>query len=97
MTDIKHTEDGDLDLSGGDLAYAVSDVQHRKDILLSRKGDYKEHPALGVDAADYVNETDPEGLLRTIRKEFTSDGMRVTKVSLNARGELETDAHYENS
>ncbi len=96
MTDIKHTDTGDLDLSAGDLLYVESDNQHQKDILLAHKGHYKAHPATGVGIEDYVNETAPEELLRTIKKEFTADGMKVNKVTLNALGEIETDAHYEN-
>ncbi len=97
MTDIKHTEDGDIDLSSHDLQYADSDAQHQKDILLSQKGHYKQYPEVGVDIAAHINETDPESLLRSIRKEFAADGMKITKVTVNALGELETDAHYENN
>lgn len=97
MTDIRHTEDGDIDLGNGDVSYTESDYQHQKDILLSQKGYYKEHPECGADILSYVNESNPEELLRTIRKEFVADGMKVTKVSLNAVGDIETDASYENS
>lgn len=68
MTDIKHTDTGDLDLSMGDLQYTTSDYQHQKDILLSRKGYYKEFPVMGVDILEHVNETEPEALLRAIKK-----------------------------
>lgn len=97
MTDIRHTEKGDLDLSTGDLRYATSDYQHQKDLLLSGKGHYKEYPALGVGIEDYRNETDPEELLRAIRQEFAADGMKVSKVAVAADGNIETDACYENS
>lgn len=96
MTDIKHTDTGDIDLSSHDLQYADSDAQHQKDILLSQKGHYKEHPGLGVGIADYTNETDPEALLRSIRKEFSADGMKVSRVTITAVGELEINARYEN-
>lgn len=96
MTDIKNTDSGDLDFSAGDLLYVESDGQHQKDLLMARKGHYKEHPGIGVGIEDYVNETDPEELLRTIKKEFSADGMKVNKVTLNALGEIETDAYYEN-
>lgn len=96
MTDIKHTEDGDIDLSNHDLQYADSDAQHQKDILLAQKGHYKEHPETGVAIADYTNETDPEALLRTIKKEFAADGMKVARITITATGELETNATYEN-
>lgn len=95
MTDIKHTDTGDIDASTGDILTAASDYQHQADILLARKGYYKECPAVGVGVEDYINETEPEGLLRSIRKEFSGDGMKVTKVTLTA-GEIETDARYEN-
>lgn len=97
MIDIKHTEEGDLDLGTDDLRYVASDYQHQKDILLAHKGDYKEHPALGVGIEDYRNETDPEELLRSIRQEFAADGMKVSKVTISTTGNIETDAYYENS
>lgn len=95
MTDIKHTDNGDIDLSNRDLQYANSDEQHQKDILLSQKGYYKEHPELGVGIADFTNETDPESLLRSIKKEFSTDGMKVSRVKITATGELEINARYE--
>lgn len=97
MIDIKHTDTGDIDLSNRDLQYANSDEQHQKDILLARKGYYKEHPEMGVGIEDYRNETDPEELLRSIRQEFAADGMKVSKVAITATGNIETDANYENS
>lgn len=97
MIDIKHTDTGDIDLSNRDLQYANSDEQHQKDILLARKGYYKEHPEMGVGIEDYRNKTDPEELLRSIRQEFAADGMKVSKVAITATGNIETDASYENS
>lgn len=97
MTDIKHTDTGDIDVSAGDILTATSDYQHQADILLARKGYYKERPTVGVGVEDYINETEPEELLRSVRKEFAGDGMKVTKVTIAATGEIETDAHYENS
>lgn len=92
MIDISHTENGDIDFSGGDLTYSESTGQHQKDILVSDKGHYKQTPELGVAVLDYVNDTEPENLYRAIRKEFTRDGMKVTKVSMD-----NTIAQYEES
>lgn len=83
MIDIQHTSNGDIDLMAGDLLYTESTAQHQRDILLSGKGHYKESPETGVDAMEYVNDNEPENLLRSIRKEFTRDGMKVTKVSMD--------------
>lgn len=96
MLDITHTPDGDIELETGDLAYSESTGQHQQDILLSDKGYYKEAPAAGVGVLSYLQDTDPENLLRSIRKEFTKDGMKVKKVAISA-GKYKADAEYENS
>lgn len=92
MIDIKHTTDGDIDLAGGDLTYAESTGQHQRDILLSAKGHHKETPEMGVNVLEYIGDNEPENLFRAIRKEFTRDGMKVRKVSMD-----NTIAQYEES
>lgn len=83
MIDIGHTANGDIDLQAGDILYAESTGQHQRDILLADKGHYKESPETGVGALEYMNDNEPDRLLRSIRKEFTRDGMKVSKVSLD--------------
>lgn len=95
-TDIKQTEDGDTDLSTGDIEYAGSREQHEKDMLLAGKGHYKESPDAGVGAINFINDNNPENFLRTVRKELTRDGMKVRQVRIN-QGKLTIDAEYENS
>lgn len=97
MKDYKQSSNGDLDLSSGDLIVTESTYQHQRDLLLSGKGHIRDKAEAGVGAVDYLHDNDPENLLRATRKEFTADGMKVTKVSLDANtNELETDARYEN-
>lgn len=93
MIDIKHTPEGDIDLSLEDLSYTNSDEQHQKDILLSDKGYYKESPTTGVGMVNFMNDSDPENMLRTIRKEFAKDGMKINKIKIK-EGNLQTDANY---
>ena len=83
MIDIQHTSDGDLDLSTGDVLYGESTAQHQRDILLAGKGHYKEAPETGVGVMEYINDSDAGNLLRSIRKEFTRDGMKVTRLSMD--------------
>ncbi|MCD8081481.1 MAG: hypothetical protein LUF04_14110 [Bacteroides sp.] len=90
IKDIKHTEEGDIDLSTGDIESVESTRQHQKDILLADKGYYKEWPGMGVGAHNFLNDTGPANLLRSIRQEFIKDGMKVKKVSINS-----TEAYYE--
>lgn len=96
MIDIANTPDGDIDLSTGEVLYQESTGQHKRDLLLSDKGHVKEYPAVGVGTPNFINDTDPENLFRTIRKECTKDGMKVTDVTMTA-GELTIDASYENN
>ncbi len=90
IRDIQHTEEGDIDLTRGDIFYAESTRQHQKDLLLADKGHYKEFPDMGVGAHNFLNDNGPENLYRSIRREFTKDGMKVKKVSMDA-----TEAYYE--
>ena len=69
MIDIGHTANGDIDLQAGDIFYAERIGQHQRGILLAGKG--------------HMNDNEPDRLLRSIRKEFTRDGMKVSKVSLD--------------
>lgn len=90
--DIKHKEDGDVDLTTGDIRYSESTAQHQKDVLLARKGEYR-HTPIGVGLEDFVEDDSPADLQRVISKEYTADGMTVNKVKID-NGNLQTDANY---
>lgn len=96
MLDIKHTEDGDIDLSSGDIVYADSEWQHKADILIVSKGEYKESPAIGVGAIDYLHDENPGRFLRTVREELYRDGVKSADVYFDTTGELIMDGDYEN-
>lgn len=96
MYDIVHTEEGDIYLKQGDIQYGACCGQHQKDILIAGKGHYKENPAGGVGAVDYLQDTCPENLLRAIYREFTRDGMKVENVKAE-NGQIKAIASYEDS
>jgi hypothetical protein len=96
VTDITQTQDGDIELSSGDLIYSESIGQHQRDILLADKGHYKEYPASGVGSVNFINDTEPENFLRAVRKECAKDGMRVKNIQIS-NGNLTIEAEYENS
>lgn len=97
MKDYKQQEDGDLDLTTGDLIVTESTYQHQRDLLYSDKGHIRQKAEAGVGAVNYMMDNDAEGLLRTTRKEFTADGMKVRKVSFSAyTNDLTVEASYEN-
>lgn len=94
MRDILLDETGDVAITD-DIGYAAnSTLQHQRDILIAAKGHYKNAPAVGVDIASQVNESNPEQLLRTAMLELTRDGMRVNTVAV-ADGNLKIEAYYE--
>ncbi len=97
MTDIALTSNGDMDLTTGDLLFTEPTEQHKRDLLVAGPGDYKENPLAGVNSIDFLLDDDPADYLRTVRKQFERDGMRVSELTMNAAGELIIDAAYENS
>ena len=95
MKDYQQQANGDLDLATGDLLATESTYQHQRDLLLSGKGHIRQKPEAGVGAVDYLQDNDPEALLRATRKEFTADGMKVARVAFNREtDELDVEASY---
>lgn len=87
--DIKQTEDGDIDLTGGDITWTESTLQHQRDLILVRKGDLLIKPSRGVGVEDFVDDdivASPD-LNQEIRKQFMLDGMtnpRIKNGNINA-------------
>lgn len=96
MRDYRQASDGDLDLSSGDLRLTDSTYQHQRDLLLSDKGHVRNKAEAGVGMVNYLLDKDPVALLRSTRKEFVSDGMKVRKVTFDSSNELDVEARYEN-
>lgn len=96
MIDIKHSQNGDIDLSAGDIQYTEGTVQHQRDLLLLYRGHLKESPAVGVGSMDFLHENSPSDFLRAVWRELSRDGMKVKNVKME-NGELKITGHYENN
>lgn len=95
MTDILFKADGDLYFTpDGDIAYGESTDQHKRDLLLAKKGDYKTVPSVGVGSYRFLKDDSVEEWLTTIRKEFTKDGMKVKRVAYD-NNNLQIVASYD--
>lgn len=100
MIDIKL--DGDdlyfksvTDGGDGDFIKTESTAQHQRQLLLNNKGDFKESPTVCVGAALFLDEDDGmQNLMREITAQYSADGMDVRSLSLNARGEIVSNAEY---
>lgn len=98
MIDILQSPDGDIDISGGDIALAdaySTTEQHKADILQAAPGDYKAAPLVGVALADYLNDNDDGLMLRTISQQMGRDGIKVQRVGFDTSGKLIIDGDYE--
>lgn len=95
--DIRHDSTGDVLLTGGDISIGESTYQHQRDIALSRKGDIRTKPRVGVGIEDWLLDegvTDGENndLTTELRRQYRQDGMIVKKLDLKG----DVDANYPN-
>jgi hypothetical protein len=95
MQDVLYHTDGDLLIEDGDFVVGYSDDQHRDDIMMVDKGDYKEFPDLGVGIYKYLEAESMSDLLREIKVQFTADGMVVDEIKVLDTGKIAVDAKYE--
>lgn len=92
--DILLDEHLDLEFKSGDFIIGESTGQHQKTLLLSEKGEWKEHPQRGVGARRFLEDHKPDNLAREIRQEFAADGMRVNSVQIKENLEINVEAFY---
>ncbi len=89
-------QDGDLDLSSGDIYLAgeyATTAQHKADILSAAEGDFRESPLTGVGIIEYINSEDRATMLRAISRQMAADGIAVEKVGFED-GELLITGSY---
>jgi len=72
----------------GDTLY-----QNQYLILQAQKGEFKEHPTLGVGIADMASDDDVNAWKYAIRNELAKDGLKVEKLTF-ANGVMEIVANY---
>lgn len=94
--DIKYSDNGDIDLSSGDMRLVDGTEQHKLTILLSHKGEIKHRPDIGVGAATYLLDNDPGDLLRESRRQCQRAGMKITAVYFD-QNKLRIEGGYENN
>lgn len=67
--------------------------QNQAFLLVAHKGEFKEHPTIGVGMADMLNDHDFAYWRRLITYEFERDGQTIDRLELNDKG-LTIEAHY---
>lgn len=78
----------DLHLAEGDFQVGLSEPQHQKAILTAEKGQWKEHPEVGVGIAQMLADDLYTEMLIEIKKKLEYDGIPVKNVTLTPQGSL---------
>ncbi len=94
--DYIQTEDGDLLIRDGDFVVNESTKQHQRDLLIANKGEYKQHPTVGVGLNNYLLDEMEENEFKVmVTTEFENDGMRVGSIGVNDFDAAVIEAAYE--
>lgn len=94
MKDILIDEENDLRLLAGDFEVWYSNNQQQKAILTTEKGEWKEHPEVGVGIAQMLADDLYTEVLIEIKKQLEYDGMQINDVALQEDGKLLIDGQY---
>lgn len=78
----------DIELDGGTMATGETQFQEEYLVLASQKGEWKEHPLVGVGVADMAGDDDLRYWKREIMENLARVGIKIKGVSLN-NGQLE--------
>lgn len=84
----------DLRIVDGRISLAETTPQNQTLILVAHKGEFKEHPMLGVGIEDMLNDHNFDTWKREITHQLEADGQRVNKLSITSKG-IELDAEYQ--
>ena len=72
----------DLEVSSGHLAVGDVTEQNQYLLLTTHRGEWKEHPLVGVGISDIVNDHDLEGWKREIAAALEDDGQTIEQLEL---------------
>lgn len=93
MEDLLLDENFDLLFHNGDLVIGESSEQHQNLLLLTKKGDWKENPTIGVGINGMLKDDLESDITSIIRTEFEKDGMQVNGIFLT-ENDIKIDANY---
>lgn len=82
MKDIQLTSTFKLNVVNGDFAAEENLKQAQMLLLHTNKGEWKEHPTMGVGIPNYIETYNMHELSREIREQYSQDGMKVSSVHI---------------
>lgn len=94
MNDLLLDNNGDLKIENGDFVIGDATLQNQNAILQSQKGEFKEHPEVGVGLDNGILDENPREIISEIRKQFIHDGLEIKTFDILENGDLIIDANY---
>jgi hypothetical protein len=92
-TDILLDESYDLQIANGDFVIGDSEAQHVELLLMATKGDFRQHPYVGVGIRKYINAPGAGNeLAREIGIQLELDGYKVGALDVSDLSNLQIDA-----
>lgn len=83
MKDIYLNDTFEPIVENGDFAVAPNLNQAQALLLQTNKGEWKQHPTMGVGVPNFLETFNMSELSREIREQFSKDGMKVNRVQIN--------------
>ncbi len=93
MKDILLGSNRDLLVVNGDFVIGDSDEQQQNMLLITKKGELKQNPDVGVGLSSFLKDDDTGSLITEVNRQFTKDGMIVRAVKY-VKEILSIDASY---
>lgn len=91
--DILTDADGNLVIRGDDLMLGDATPQLVRDLMLTRKGDMKWDPTVGVGIEDFLLTDSPDVARRVARTELDRDGFKIKTLVIDGETVL-VDGSY---
>lgn len=86
MQDILIDASSDIYFADGDFAFGNSDEQHINHIVIAQKGNYRQHPLVGVGIAEWISSPNSAqriaALQQRIRLQLDYDGYKAKRIDL---------------
>lgn len=92
--DIAVDANHDLLILAGDFVIAPCTATHLYRLAVCEPGSFKQYPTVGAGAARYIDDDDPNGLLRAITIQCAQDGATLLHASISPNGVISIAAEY---
>lgn len=93
MIDIAIDSGYNISITGGDFGRQECLAQSQRLLLITTKGEWKIRPESGVGIVNWLESVNDGRLMREIRTQMESDGMKVNSINMNDNN-IEIDAEW---